>query len=419
MKKVFSGLAALAVCGSLFAAGAELEGLTLRCDGKSFTLAPTRAKEGERTVALRQGAYRPDVYVFMPTKVPARNLLTVEVFDAATGEALKDGTDYKMNPVGGIYPLTKIEPRRVRMKYTFLPERYDALWQTAAGELRYLAGPERDFDAEEHIPVLEGGKRVAVVAVRGEEAELVPCEIPASTYVGKEKLAEFLKKLKAGDTVRVMGYGDSITAVQSARPGYEPGGEFRDRAERYFDRYDAATRKQLPVWTREGVKGTFVKAGWCWGLVDELEKSCGVKVGWQNAGIGGTNSGATKGNGLDPERLDAALAAKPDLVVIAFGMNEIDSPKSQENVTKIIEAFRKAGAEVVVVGIPRCQIRSVEKSNTNLGKAAEAGGAVFVDLGKVSPGVAPRHYCSANQYNHPGITEFATYREVLAGVVKK
>lgn len=406
-------------CSLLAGAEIRLNNLELFCDGRKIAvISPTREKTGECTVSLRRAKYKPELYVYMATKLPARNLRSVSLTDAVTGKMLQEGIDFKVNPVGGVYPPEGVAPRKVKAKFTFLPERYDILSRQPDGTLRYLTGPERDFDAEEHIPELPGTELLATIAVRGEEAEIVKREIPADCISGREYLQKFLVALKPGRTVRVMGYGDSITALQVSRPGFEPGGVFRDRCENYFRRYDAETRRKIPVWQRDGVSGQFVKAGWNWGLVEQLKKQYRVKVEYLNAGIGSTYSASGKGHGLDPERLGTALAAKPDLVLIAFGMNELSSPRTTENVTKIARAFQQKGAVTVIVGVPRCQSGPYATANAHLKAAARASHSAFIDLGKVHPGVAPRHYCAANQFNHPGITELAVYRQVLASLLQ-
>lgn len=402
--------------GGDLVADPKLDGLTLKVGAQSFVLSPTEMRRGTETVTYGSKQSIIKQVAFMPVKLRASNLMDVSVTLTASGKKLRRDVDFFVDPAGAISPsLPNVEPVAAVVDYTFLPERYDALFRAKSGELVLKKGRERVIDAEEYIPDMEDAERIVNINVRGDVAELVHRGIPKGVYVGKEYLDVFLSKLAKGRTVKVLGYGDSITATELSPSPYTPGGANRDRAEAYFYRFDAETKAKLPVWERKDYPGHFVKAGWSWGLVDQLERDYGVRVEWLNAGIGSTNTGG----GLKPERLKAAMETNPDWVVLSFGMNERGSKDTYRNTCRLIEAFKSNGAAVVVVSVPRCQGTPPTGTNAQLAKAAFETKTTFVNLEKVEPGILPRHYCAANQYNHPGIAELRCYREALASLVAK
>ena len=128
--------------------------------------------------------------------------------------------------------------------------------------------------------------------------------------------AQFLKltraKLRAGSPVKIVAFGDSITA----------GGE--------------ASRPELIFWRRwaDGVQRKYPRA----------------RV---NA-VNGATGGDTTANGL--QRLQAkVLDEKPDLVLLAFGMNDhnlggVPLPQFEENLKQMIARIRKeSGAEIILL----------------------------------------------------------------------
>jgi acyl-CoA thioesterase-1 len=127
---------------------------------------------------------------------------------------------------------------------------------------------------------------------------------------------QFLKatidKLKAGRSLKIVAFGDSITA----------GGE--------------ASRPELIFWQR-----------WA----DDLQqKHPGARV----TAVNGATGGDTTVQGL--QRLETkVLKEKPDLVLIAFGMNDhnvgsVPIPQFEKNLKQMIDRVRKdTGAEVVLL----------------------------------------------------------------------
>jgi hypothetical protein len=324
---------------------------------------------------------------------------------------------------------------RVRVEFSFLPERYDSVFlDLRTGALRLVVGQVRRQDAEEYVPATPAGsRRICNLAVRGEEVESLPTPEPRDCVKGREYLRPFLSKLGTGQTVRLCGYGDSITAVQAGRVGFGPNSVFHDRIESYFSRY-RTTGALDAIKTfdfGDGVGRKHCKMGWNWRLAEALESKCGVHAQYLNCGIGSTTSGPTMprpgiAGGLYPERLEAALATHPDLVVLAFGMNERGSDQTGPNTVQLIKRFQAIGSTVIVMGVPKvngCMWKEGrcppwEKTNAILEKAAAENSAAFVDPRLIDLGTAPRHWCGSNNYNHPGIRELLIYGSALASAVE-
>ena len=400
------------------------------CKGGSFNIAPTTLKKMKLDIALKTPSYRDDIWIFMPNQLPARNIVDFDLVDKR-GKKLKEGIDYRLNRKGAVSQLKgetgvpRKKPIVTVAAFSYYPNRYDAIFlDPKENSLSHLEGPVRDVDAEEYIPKTPKGKiRLCNIAVTGDKIQVV------STYESRKvmldgDLTAFYKKLKSGKTVKVMGYGDSITAVQTGNPLYEPNSPAHDRYERYLFRFPKDTVKLVEKFDfHDGVGKKHCKIGWNWSLVDGIEKKYGNKVEYLNCGIGGTRSDTAPKQGLYPDRIKAALDTKPDLVVLAFGMNELGRDTTGKNTDEIIKKFKAVGADVIVMGVPQINgtranmIKRWEATNDLLKKAAQANNCPFIDTKQVNLGIAPEHICAANQYNHPGINELKKYGDALAQIL--
>jgi lysophospholipase L1-like esterase len=127
------------------------------------------------------------------------------------------------------------------------------------------------------------------------------------------QLPKTLEKLRAGKPLKVIAYGDSITA----------GGEASTEDLQY-----------TPRWIREVLRPKFPKS----------------KITFENGATGGdtTYQGVSR---LE----EKVLSRSPDLVLIAFGMNDNNVggtplPKFQENLRSMVSAIRqRTGAEVILL----------------------------------------------------------------------
>jgi lysophospholipase L1-like esterase len=391
------------------------------CPGGSFMIPLTAAKKASKSFRLKYSERK--TWVFMPCPLPARDIQSLELY--AENAKLKVGTDYYLSPEGGLAGLKDIKPFKVKAHYTFLTGRYDSIFlDKKKGNLLHLKGRQRDIDSEEYIPECPSGCiRLFNISVKGDNYKVIPVippEIPKP--VGLEK---FVAKVKTGGKVKIAGYGDSITAVQIRKyPGFNANGKFRDRPERYLYRYPEDTVSRYELYDfGDGLGKRHCKIGWNWPSVTMLKNKYGLDVEYLNFGIGGTNSAETKNNGLYPPRLKKAIEAKPDLVVLAFGMNEIGNPQTGKRVSGIIKAFKAGGAEIIVFGVPqingtrRGTIKNWDKTNSLLASAAAESDCVFVDPRTIGLGIAPEHICSANLYNHPGPGELKVYGRFLRDII--
>ncbi len=408
-----------------------IAGKVRECPGKTFEMSPTKLKKMKMDIMLKTPVYRDDIWVFMPNKLPVRNIVEFKLTDK-TGRTLTEGVDYRLSKKGAVSQLKgeKDAPRKKPISttagFSYLPDRYDSVFLNPKnGSLGLEQGPVRDIDAEEYLPITPDGKiRICNIAVTGDKIRVIPI-YEERTAVTEGDLSNFYQKLKSGKPVKVLGYGDSITAIQHGRPPYYPNAKTHDRYESYLNRYPKDTIASIEKFDfQDGVGKRHCKIGWNWKLVEAIEKKYGNKVEYLNCGIGGTRSDVTKRHGLYPYRIKAAVNAKPDIVVLAFGMNELGSNKTETNIDTIIKKFKATGADIIVMGVPQINgtrtdaMNRWQKINNSLKKVALANNCPFVDTAQVNLGIAPEHICSANQFNHPGINELNKYGEALTEVLK-
>ena len=137
---------------------------------------------------------------------------------------------------------------------------------------------------------------------------------PKIKYMG-DKLPKTIKTLKSGGTLKMLFYGDSITEGSDAS-GFS--GDFDGAFEPYMPIYPELIVKRLS-----------------WEYPD-------CKIEYKNTAVGGWSS--VQGVEAAEERV---AANKPDLVIIAFGMNDLsfDAVKHKSNIEKIMEAALKVNPE--------------------------------------------------------------------------
>lgn len=343
-------------------------------------------------------------------------------------EGVHYGVDYSF---GKLYGLINTADFLVNVTYTYQRERYDLLQLDPITLVAsVVTGTERDMDAHEFPPV-KGERKTSLymLYVREEVVTAVPLHrfqnkarrdsqavFDRLLANNKVALSKTLAKLRKGLPIKMTGYGHSIVAHGSYDLLW------------YFEGTDGTTRNAIPRYDRGDSGGPWaVKTSYLWVAKLAIEAAYGITVDYVNAGRPGSNSSNTANNGLDPARLDPVLANGSDLMILDFGMNEIGSDTSYANFKSIIQQAQAAGMEVVVMACQQTNtqtdtrnIADWRKTNRTLQLVAADTGAAFcathilTDQGGGGLPVAPQHLCSANFFNHPGITENRVYGELLS-----
>lgn len=367
-----------------------------------------------------------------------RYISEVTVTRDSDSAVLTEGVDYDVFYQGGkVYGRVNTPDFSVTVDYTYHSARYDLVEvDPASGAISVVEGTERTFDPEEYLPAGTIGRiPIAHVFVSGARTEVIrlsnwqygvregaELEQQALRKWGRQHLVNSLAKLSNGEAITIAGYGDSISAIQLSPPSYNtPNGALRDRPEGYFFDMPADTQAAIELFDHgDGAGQVHCHEGWNWRLVEHFEAH-GCDVTYLNYAIGGTNSGNYNngGNdrgGTDPDRLAALTGSGADLVVVAFGMNEINSGATVANVAQIVSACKAQGMEVVVLGCPRINAlggRASEQQwagcNQRLWLAAQHAGAAYVSTQFIEEtgaagysGLSAESFCNANMYNHPG-----------------
>ena len=378
-----------------------------------------------------------------------RNISNVSVKRTSDGVSLVEGVDYAVNYENGkLRGLVNKAAFNVDVTFNWAQERYDLLQvDEQTNVLSIKSGTPRDFDPQEYL-VGPDTSKIAVARIRvvgGAVQEIIPIYrfdglIERGTEAewfrlqqrNRFAIRKTLGKLARGERIKVAGYGDSITALQTGAPTdgsqYQANGQWRDR-DQYFVLYpsDTKTAKLQYFDTGDGAGAVHIRKGWNWTLVEHWRKAYGDIVDYLNFGIGSTASANVANGGRWPARLAPIISAAPDLCVIAFGMNELGQYVTRDNVASIITQLQAVGTECVVVGVPQIAPDNPTTpdmwriTNHALRMAAWDTGCAYVpftaisdtDGGLAGLGLAKKHVSAANLYNHPGFYELEKYGELL------
>lgn len=382
------------------------------------------------------------------------------------------GVDYAYSEHGKIAGRANIAAFPVTVKFTGSKERYDAVvYDIATQALAVRKGMERPITAHEDLyrgkPLVGDIHLFNAYVIGGAIRELIPVwnwrglrnslqdgPMNAMLDKGRRCLAKFRTKLLRGDGVVISGYGDSNTglggAPYSSAADYLPnrvgadgspfGGPFYSSSAPEAD-FAAAYMAAVGSYMVNG--SSRYKSGPNWSLIESLIKSYGYtfaadkipaakEIIYLNHGIGGTTSSSANGQGSNPERLAAMINPDgfrtPDLVVVAFGMNDSAAVPYVQNMSAIISSIRDSGADVIVVGPHLTNSTGVRFTLTEwrlmhqrLSEVAEFYGAAFVpaDLyhgGDFAgyAGISSYSLTRSNWYNHPGPYERRKFGEMIA-----
>ncbi|MDX5515835.1 SGNH/GDSL hydrolase family protein [Stenotrophomonas sp. RG-453] len=415
--------------------------------GGSFALDPPVAASGSTaSLPLKYSQFGAGSY---PTQNPnamlwRRRLSSVVVTRQSDGVVLVQGTDYGVDSVWGkLYGMKNVADQVVDASYNYARERYDLLQlDPVTMTCSVVKGAERDLDAHDYAPVASN-RFIPLYYLYVRAGTITP--VPVHLYQdgvrkdtrvvfdgmlskGKRMIGRTRRKLQRGQAVKVLGYGDSITSCGNLDLLW------------YFETLPPDNRAAIPTYNRADSGVAFAtRVSWNWvaiqavkaayGYVDSHESNLGglPVLTYVNKGIGGTNSSGSANNGSNATRLADALASGADVMVLAFGMNEIGSDSTFDNMASIIQQAQAAGMDVLVMGVPKTNaitdVRDIalwRKTNRTLQLVADATGCPFVpinwltDQGGGGLPVAPEHLCSANYFNHPGLIELKHYGLMLS-----
>ncbi|MGG3811003.1 GDSL-type esterase/lipase family protein [Methylorubrum rhodesianum] len=380
--------------------------------------------------------------------------LTVRRYD--NDALLTEGVDYRVNyrrvTIQGINSTGVVFANAT---YTGRKSRYDLVClDPATGAISVVGGTERGADVGEFMPVAPSWliPLYSAHVTRQNGVDLIPLQQPPKRALlkglewleyGRQRLPRLRRKMRAGQPIRIAGYGDSITELGGGGSGSGyytvPNGTYRDTAWQnqggYFwtGRIGADVVNALPAFDHGDGNPRHVHVGWNWFLKAAIEECSGSTVTYDNWGVGGTNAGQDEPNGLYPPRLNAMTASNPDVVVIEFGMNELGGPFTATRIYVLADYLRSLGIDVIVMGVPLIatpnSVNSIDEwreTNRQLEQGALAADvafvpvAAFVDPDSPCPlgGQSRRTVSSTNGINHDGPYMLAQYGKLLASLVR-
>jgi lysophospholipase L1-like esterase len=239
----------------------------------------------------------------------------------------------------------------------------------------------------------------------------------------REYLSGIRGALAAGTAIKIAAIGDSITgqSLSTTQSASVPNGASRDILE-FFQNMPSDTRTAMFGATADS---TAISAGWCKRLVDYLNSYYTNNVTYDNFGIGGDE--------LDNAitRASHVVAVSPQVIVINFGMNDVNTDV-YDDLDTLIQYFQAnaPSAKIIVNGCAR-QNGSVVANrmpamikNWRMQMAAMKNGVIFIngnelynELSFVAKGLHSDHYCIANGSNHPGYKELEAYFDTLVDLL--
>lgn len=333
------------------------------------------------------------LWSYLEDRTVHANLRNVVVKDASTQTVLVKGTDYFLIEELGCFSLvgTTGTPRDVLVSYTWSDRRYDLIsYEPATGAIAITQGQERKRDQSQFLPDTPiGHLPLFHVLVRYPEHDAVSVWDVANT-VRRTSVGEFredmlrnggllrpvLKKLRSGDPVTLLSYGDSNFAQMGG--GYSLAAVRSAANTIYHDRskgsggllqsppLEADVIAAIPTYdTGDGQGSVHTRYGPVWELIRALQDSYASVITYQNRSIPGTNSTDSTYHGRDATRLTAAVDDAADLAFIGFGQNELGQSYTRDNVVAICEAFKAGGTMPIVVGCFRPNANDLHAQHTD------------------------------------------------------
>lgn len=341
--------------------------------------------------------------------------------------------------------LTSLSDDQTISAATSTNKRYD-IWyyDTDAGTFGVASGTERAVDPTVGIPALtinqlplfliRSTASAAVVTplwnVYDYEVRSLAAQMEAERRRARRLLPNTLAKIRRGDPLRILGFGDSITALTGgAAVGSTSAlnGAARDAAAASSGTYQylrggygSDIVDALPLYTAvqlghadDGAGAIHTRVGWNWELVAALERAgahvLGTNLWYDNLGINGYATANAISGGSPTTWLNTGTGSGADLVVINLGMNELGNASTGTNMEFIIDEFLDAGIEVLVLGPPVVE----QRTSRLIRSAAYTKGVAHLSLTPLydsryvqAMGISSADLYAANKSNHPGIEEF-------------
>jgi lysophospholipase L1-like esterase len=245
------------------------------------------------------------------------------------------GKDYQIEPKWGCIgrlPESRIsEQQSVYIDYVYDKMRIDSLVRTQTGQLILKKGASHVTTPVQ--PELEDGEtRLVNIWIKARIEKLTPelifpiletkypepspqVSTPQSLTIAEKQIPRTMAKLKAGETVNILAWGDSVTDA-----GYLP----NPQTERWQEQFAARLRTKFP-------KANIVLKTEAWG---------------------GRNSNSYRNEppGSPKNYKEKVLALKPDLIVSEFVNDSgLHGDALDKRYSKILEEFKEIGAEWIIL----------------------------------------------------------------------
>lgn len=310
----------------------------------------------------------------------------------------------------------------------FPPEKILAV-TSATGETTYEEGKDFVVDMPTGVIRLPPGSRI-------------PCKAPGEMYPPADsKLPKYGHKRGDAQTFLIFGEGHFFHDLQVAVTYTHKEGLWNGYVPKFAG--DSLTNTVRKLRAKEPLKlclaGDSISAGYnasgmtkappfqpCYGelVARGLEQATGTKVAFRNFAVGGW----TSGSGL--AAIDKVAAEKPDLVIIAFGMNDSGAAPAAylKNIRGMMEKIRAASPEVefilVASMLPNPEWHAPRLESFPLfrdGLAAMCGpGVALADMTAMWGELRKRksfHDLTGNGVNHPNDFGHRVYASVVLGLL--
>ena len=322
----------LCVLGSILPASAvktELSGdMTICVNGKSFSVKPPEMLVEKAEKHLSFPLFNPAKAWYLsgtnPRKSTFHSLVTMRISTTPGGTPAEAGRDYLFsiphNRVG-LAPGSRLSPP-VYLDYEYLAQRIDSVVESPTGTLEYRSGIPSGLTPR--MPELVAGeKRILNVFLppgckKLSRENLYPVEtidFPKSGSTAAERIPQSLAKLRNGEPLRILAWGDSVTE------GYRE----LNSADRWQEQFVRHLQERFPQ-----AKIQLITNGWGGHNSDQF-----------------LNAPKSDARHHYPDRV---LGQKPDLVISEFVNDSwYDAKRFARIYPRLLHDFRAANIEWIIV----------------------------------------------------------------------